>query len=1282
MGIRSTLDRRGSGSTTLPVDKELGTAYATVKSLSEKLPIIAYLEQNIDGFVTDIHNALDTSVAAEQSTVASAAAALASQGAAAASEAASHASELAADQSEANAAASQASALDSKQVSIDRAAAALASQNASHTSELNAKASEVASAASQVASHASELAAKTSETNAGNSALASSQSAGDSATAKVAAQLAESNAQTSETNASASAAAALASKVAAALSATNSGTSEQHAADSAAAAALSTAAIASATATDAGELTGAENATVSRGTGLLQTSLTKLGRFVRRQSNTYVVVITGQSNAAGAHNGGPNPANPLVKVWDGVTGAWGSSDYTQNPFARAYPDGNNANNNVGLAFAHRLADETGAKVYVVYDAWGGRPISDWVGAGTASVRYAGIKSKVEAALGSSDLAGRTTVDYLIWAQGEEDALTDDLATYQGKFSTLDNQFRAETWMKPTTPMFVMGMSGLHSRYQVWQAQLDYCENVNRACVYVNSSGLKTSYDVSASMQINVDSTTNFIVGDTVTNTVNGNTATGTIVSVGTSVLSIGSVSGIFQVGPLTSTSGGAANITSIVGSSDWTHWLGDSLWEHGYHRVWYASQERGMSHRQGPAAFYARGAGPWRGQPDAIANFKSLRSVESASSNFPLNGSAASGSISWGFQCDADGNYTMAGGYQTTTTNLCNYSFGWGRSLTFNDTADYSGGFGYQNNLTNTYQFAAGRGHSPAHSGETALGLFSKYTTVQTNPVLFQVGYGSSLGAAKNAITVRGDGTVELCGDHTSDPTQNKEITLEWASNTSLKLKMRGADGVVRSETLPINGNTFWDSGNLVSPMTLDTVQTVTGAKTFSVRPTFNGNTPWDAGNLANPMTLDTTQTVSGVKTFSATPVMSKGMSFSAGYDANGANIRINGGGSPDVLMRADASNFYMLLSSTAGATYNSLRPLYFNLATGAMTIDGTGAGTTFGGSVTLGAGSGGYGNPLVVTGGTYKPMIRGNSNNSSIEFVNAANTQLNMGITDAGVVSFPRARPTWAGVTPWDTGNLPSPAQTNGSIYTALHLRTVGGVDTTWNWTGQGGTPAWVWGGSDGANMYVYNPANFSVNYSNSAGSATTATNAGNLTGGYCNASRVRVTNAYGDGLASGGGSMSWNDNAGDGALWLGCNSAGAGGGIILRTVNANNSVELGRFSISAAGVGTNGSDIRLKDDIKTLEGSLDKIRAIRGVSYTYKASGEKHYGVIAQEVQPHFPNAVTTQGAGIGEGRDDYLGVAYTDLVAPLIEAVKELADKLDTALARIAELEGAAV
>lgn len=47
--------------------------------------------------------------------------------------------------------------------------------------------------------------------------------------------------------------------------------------------------------------------------------------------------------------------------------------------------------------------------------------------------------------------------------------------------------------------------------------------------------------------------------------------------------------------------------------------------------------------------------------------------------------------------------------------------------------------------------------------------------------------------------------------------------------------------------------------------------------------------------------------------------------------------------------------------------------------------------------------------------------------------------------------------------------------------------------IGKNWNWNGQGGQPDWLWGGSDGANMYVYNPSNFSVNYANSAENLTT---------------------------------------------------------------------------------------------------------------------------------------------------------------------------------------------
>ena len=67
--------------------------------------------------------------------------------------------------------------------------------------------------------------------------------------------------------------------------------------------------------------------------------------------------------------------------------------------------------------------------------------------------------------------------------------------------------------------------------------------------------------------------------------------------------------------------------------------------------------------------------------------------------------------------------------------------------------------------------------------------------------------------------------------------------------------------------------------------------------------------------------------------------------------------------------------------------------------------------------------------------------------------------------------------------------------ADTAGSSDYATQAGTlhITGTPVTFNWNGQNGQPAWLWGGNEATRdqMYVYNPANFSVNYANSAGSA-----------------------------------------------------------------------------------------------------------------------------------------------------------------------------------------------
>ena len=101
------------------------------------------------------------------------------------------------------------------------------------------------------------------------------------------------------------------------------------------------------------------------------------------------------------------------------------------------------------------------------------------------------------------------------------------------------------------------------------------------------------------------------------------------------------------------------------------------------------------------------------------------------------------------------------------------------------------------------------------------------------------------------------------------------------------------------------------------------------------------------------------------------------------------------------------------------------------------------------------------------------------------------------------------------------------------------------------------------------------------------------------------------------------------------------------------------------GSFSGNFAATGniTAYSDERLKSNISTISGALDKVNALRGVSYT--KDGENSIGVIAQEVQKVIPEVV--------QENEEYLSVAYGNLVGVLIEAVKELSAEVEALKAK---------
>ena len=107
--------------------------------------------------------------------------------------------------------------------------------------------------------------------------------------------------------------------------------------------------------------------------------------------------------------------------------------------------------------------------------------------------------------------------------------------------------------------------------------------------------------------------------------------------------------------------------------------------------------------------------------------------------------------------------------------------------------------------------------------------------------------------------------------------------------------------------------------------------------------------------------------------------------------------------------------------------------------------------------------------------------------------------------------------------------------------------------------------------------------------------------------------------------------------------------------------------------------------SDERMKENVTTLSGTLDKVKQLRGVSHTWKDTEQMgtdtQIGMIAQEVEKIYPELVGDGGLpNDNEGNAPMKSVNYPHLTSVLVEAIKELSTKLEAAEARIKTLEDA--
>jgi hypothetical protein len=271
--------------------------------------------------------------------------------------------------------------------------------------------------------------------------------------------------------------------------------------------------------------------------------------------------------------------------------------------------------------------------------------------------------------------------------------------------------------------------------------------------------------------------------------------------------------------------------------------------------------------------------------------------------------------------------------------------------------------------------------------------------------------------------------------------------------------------------------------------------------------------------------------------------------------------------------------------------------------------------------------------------------------------------------------------------------GKVLGGAITSGTISGSTALNTSGNIATTGLVTATNATTGSVITSSNStAGGYAI------------AGTSTSTNAGGGISGTGTGVTVGRITTySYGVyGLNSFSGAYGWigggegvygNNTSGTGVSgdgYYGVNGSGSYIGVIgsAPAVSGN----YGIFSSGQAGGTTTwaaSSDLRFKKNIQPLTHSLDNVLKLRGVSYDWRTEEfpgrnfktNRDIGVIAQEVLNVIPEVVI-------QDREGYYSVSYEKIVPMLIEAIKELEqkvvalqqenDKLDALKARLEVIE----
>ncbi len=201
-------------------------------------------------------------------------------------------------------------------------------------------------------------------------------------------------------------------------------------------------------------------------------------------------------------------------------------------------------------------------------------------------------------------------------------------------------------------------------------------------------------------------------------------------------------------------------------------------------------------------------------------------------------------------------------------------------------------------------------------------------------------------------------------------------------------------------------------------------------------------------------------------------------------------------------------------------------------------------------------------------------------------------------------------------------------------------------------------GTTTWACGAGGSSSQWQTSGSGSDISYS--LGKVDVNSNSGS--GGYISSGNIHGTGTaayFPSGIYVPQSATSWiySDN-----LYLGTES----GDIInfrgnAITGDASSSVTAGSFIYA--------SDKAFKTNIQPLQNSLSKVQQLQGVSFNFKPNGEESIGFIAQDVEKVLPELVS--------GTEGSKGVAYGNVVAVLVEAIKEQQKQIDDLKAQLQEM-----